>query len=57
MSFKVFSNKNKESKEFSMQFLLASLIFSSVRVIYKGEIAPFNGVRNSWEKDDSIFVL
>ena len=47
MSFKVFSNKNKESKEFSMQFLLASLIFSSVRVIYKGEIAPFNGVRNS----------
>ena len=58
MSFKIFSNKYNESKEFFIKFcLISSGILSSSKAIYKGENAPFNGVQSSCENDDNIFVL
>ena len=58
MSFKVFSNKSKDNKEFSIDSSLTLLgIRESCIAICNGKIAPFKGVRNSCEKDERIFVL
>ena len=58
MSFKIFSNRNNDSKEFSIKSCLTvSGILSSSKAIYKGEIDPFKGVRSSCENDDNTFVL
>ena len=58
MSFRVFSKRNKEYKEFSRDSSLTSFgILVSCIAIYNGKIAPFNGVRSSCEKEERIFVL
>ena len=58
MSFNVFSKRNKDNKGFSIDSSLTSFgILESCIAIYNGKIAPFNGVRNSCEKEESIFVL
>ena len=58
ISFKVFSKRNKDIKEFSIDSSLISVaILESYITIYSGKIAPFKGVRNSCENDERIFVL